>query len=257
MKRVLTVLAVACWGSTVMAASVGPKVIECNFTEPFFDLKLDLQKKVLIKNEPNWDEGGDPTKTSVVAKNLDIEVVPVGQSVQIKAKRKGETLLSLSLNYAGSDGMSEVVSPYSAEYSEKGHDGKLYGGCASETGGQYAYLNEKNLYYPFVQNSGKAIGLCYNRALLGWTSDASKYVPEQTVFYTLYGREIPTGEPGDVSETFSSAEGEELARLVELTKSPAKGAKAQAALLKAKWDYCDYYSSRLNNRIESYTDQPN
>jgi hypothetical protein len=243
---------------SAFAVDLGPKKLVCSFTEPFFELELDVNKAELTKTEYNWereenDQNAPEFITTVVAKNLMISTKPIGTTYQLQAKTKnGKPLLSATLNYQGNDGMSDVLTPFDGLYQDPERKSKLYGACTTETGGAHKYLEESHPYYEFTKNVGLAVGLCYNRALAGWTDAPSAYKEDQTVFYTLYAREIPVGEPGEVSSTFASAEGEDLFRLVKLTKTPPEDGASLYSLRQAKWDYCDYYSSALHSRIEAY-----
>ena len=255
-KSLLAAGILASASPALAAVELGPKKLECAFTEPFFSLTLDLDKGELTKTAIDWEDPGNKTITTVVGSDLKISVAPYEKTIRVQAKTKaGKTLLTSTLKYAGSDGMSDATMPYDAEYSEVAYAHKLYGGCVSETGGEHLDPPVDHQYYAFVQNVGKAVGLCYNRALAEWTDAPSDYKPEQSVFYTLYAREIPAGEPGDVSSTFASAENEKLGELVDLTKTPPEDGASLNALRKAKWDYCDYYSGRLNSRLENLKTQ--
>jgi uncharacterized membrane protein len=91
-------------------------IIKCTFTEPFIDSTYSMtQSKLTYK-----DVDG---KTTVI-KNVSFQIKSASEFVLLS--KDGKVLQELSLDHKGSNGMSDVVYPYSVK------DNVGYGGCVSQ-----------------------------------------------------------------------------------------------------------------------------
>lgn len=109
-------------------------VLKCSFTEPFYSLEFDTAVGALQKTEPDMSNTstGDLI-TTVLAKGVTVKELTPSQRTPLATFARyalvdttGKELLTLELNYEGSDGMSEWIFPYDAEMD--GHRG----GCESD-----------------------------------------------------------------------------------------------------------------------------
>lgn len=108
-------------------------VVKCIFTEPFFSLIINTDTKVVSLEEPDYDSDNGELKTTVIAKNIRISKLKLSNvsalidypQYTIK-DNKNKEILTLSLNYQGTDGMSDLLYPYSTTYKS------YYGGCYSD-----------------------------------------------------------------------------------------------------------------------------
>lgn len=101
--------------------------LECGFTEPFFNLDIDLVKKEITKTSPNWEQGGEGTVSEIIATNIRLQSDlrdPLAPKYQIVGSN-GAIIAHLQLDMAGSDGMSDIVYPFNIQF-----DG-MHGGCSS------------------------------------------------------------------------------------------------------------------------------
>ena len=92
-------------------------IISCNFTEPFVDVTYSTTTSELTV----LDHGNEGKKT--IIKNASFQIKGAGQ-FEILGKDK-KVLMTLDLNFKGSDSMSEAVYPYHAEYDN------MIGACES------------------------------------------------------------------------------------------------------------------------------
>ena len=97
--------------------------LNCHFTEPFFELQIDLVKRTIMKRF--YDEGD--YKTTLVASGIRMKSAshdPFLPIFQIKSA-DGRDFAVLKLDFAGNDGMSDDRFPYSIVM------GRHHGGCTS------------------------------------------------------------------------------------------------------------------------------
>lgn len=103
----------------------------CYFTEPFFNVVYDTDTKTLHIRQLVAGENQNQVLTfkNVELKRLpQLEPTPLQSYAQYELQADtGETLLSLILNYRGSDGMSDFLYPYEAIHN------RYYGGCESKS----------------------------------------------------------------------------------------------------------------------------
>lgn len=130
MKHIITALMIALIPG--LASADAPKAptkkIYCGFTEPFFSLEADLEKRTLTLTEPDWDNGGGEIITKIVATGISLkpDFSDPLYPRYVVLNSNGAVLLKLTLNMRGSDGMSNVIFPFEAEY------GEHWGGCETE-----------------------------------------------------------------------------------------------------------------------------
>jgi uncharacterized membrane protein len=96
-------------------------IIQCHFTEPFITTSYSMAQQSLTVAAY-----GD--KTPAVIKNVSFQIKGPGKFEL--TDKDGKVLQALELNYKGSDGMSDVVYPYDAQYAYSGTQ-TLFGGCES------------------------------------------------------------------------------------------------------------------------------
>ena len=104
------------------------KTIECSFTEPFFSIEVDLVKGNVFKTEPDWNsEDGGSLRTLVATevKLVSTSTDPLLPSFNLVGK-DGSLVLDMTLNFQGSDGMSDHMYPLDAMY------GHMWGGCETD-----------------------------------------------------------------------------------------------------------------------------
>lgn len=124
MKTLLTTTAL------LLAASVSQAdIIKCSFTEPFINTVYSTTQSTLTIS------GFDIQKQ--VIKNVSFQIKGPGSFDLID--NKGKVLQKLTLNFAGSDGMSDNVYPYEVQdFSMHSYANGGYGGCSSN------FLKTKN-----------------------------------------------------------------------------------------------------------------
>jgi hypothetical protein len=239
-------------GSTAIANE--NRILKCTFTEPFYDITLDLDSGKLTQLDIDWEntEDGIEYIATVLDENSAVKITPITNGIAIKARSSlnNQVLVDAKLNYSGSDGMSDFSYPLEVIHMNA-ERGPQYGGCTLGKLAPYDtyQLEEINSdLYVFAQNASQAIGLCFNRAISDWTIAASSYDANSTKFSVLYGSEVVPGEPGNVSETFSSAENEALYESVLLTKTPPQDGFSTYQTRAAMWNYCELYGQFLQNR---------
>lgn len=130
MKHLIAALMIALVPGLASANTqqVATKYIDCSFTEPFFNLVVDLEKKTLTRIEPDWDNGAGETVSKIVATgiNLKVDFTDPLYPRYVVLSSNGTALLNLTLNMQGSDGMSDLIFPLDAQY------GELWGGCETD-----------------------------------------------------------------------------------------------------------------------------
>ena len=124
MKSIIAVLTLA-----FSVNALATEKISCTFTEPFFDMNIDLQSKKVTEVHPDWDnmKDNEPIKyvTKTIAENAVIETdfsdafLPKYRVLTVD----GQLLAELTLNMKGSDGMSDITFPLEVKY------GQHWGGC--------------------------------------------------------------------------------------------------------------------------------
>ncbi len=122
-------LALATTLAKTSAEAAAPKTtsINCVFTEPFFSLDFDLKKREVSLTEPDWKHDAGKTVTKVIAKGIRVRTDmsdPFVPSYTVLTST-GKVFAVLTLDVQGSDGMSDVISPFSIKYA------KMFGGCSS------------------------------------------------------------------------------------------------------------------------------
>ncbi len=109
------------------AANAQTTQIECSFTEPFYSIEVDLKKREVTMIEPDWESDGTKTVTKVIGQNIAVKVLkadPFLPKFQILDGDKS-VILDLTMNMAGSDGMSNRTYPLEAKH------GRMIGGCST------------------------------------------------------------------------------------------------------------------------------
>lgn len=240
----------------VMSLNSFATVLECGFTEPFFDVQVDVLNKKVIRTDIDWSyDGNGPIPHIQTDLSSSINLVSTFKNgfatiegfSTADSKKK---ILTAVLNFQGSDGMSDFDFAWDVRF--EGH----WGGCSTSSLTQIDGYSVKEEVKAFYKNVKAAIPQCYARAYAPWTSEASKYKKDQTVFSVLYATEVVPGEPGEVSSTFSSAENDELAKLVDMTSPiPYASGDLKANRLR-KIEFCDAYGKFLLNRFPEETPTP-
>ncbi len=124
--KALTLTALLLTGSFAQAQTT--KTIECSFTEPFFALTVDLEKKTVTRVEPDWENDAGKTKSTVIARGIRVKtnMKDVFRPEYKILAADGSVVAEMTFDNEGSNGMSDTVFPYSMKY-----DGML-GGCSSD-----------------------------------------------------------------------------------------------------------------------------
>ena len=116
----------------IFAVNASADVINCSFTEPFYNIEINTEAKTLSKIEPDFESEEGGIITTVLSKNIEIkklESTIVSSAVEIPRYQvivDGVEGMILDLDYKGSDGMSDFVYPYSTKHGEN------FGGCQSD-----------------------------------------------------------------------------------------------------------------------------
>jgi hypothetical protein len=232
----------------VVSLNTFATAIDCGFTEPFYSIEIDVEKKTFKQVEIDWSyqgEGEFPFITTDFSKDVNLvssskNGLATIEAYSVHTKKK---VFSAVLNFQGSDGMSDLDFAWDARH------GKNWGGCSTSSLKAIDNWSIAEDVKAFYENVKAAIPQCYARAYAPWTSQASEYKKDQTVFSVLYATEVVPGEPGEVSSTFSSAENDELAKLVDGTKPiPYSGGDLKAHK-RNKIEFCDAYGKFLLNRF--------
>jgi hypothetical protein len=239
------------WMSATLWAAEGQQ-LSCFFTEPFYDLDVDLVSGKIVRTDFDWedlDPNSDYIKT-VLAETSRVKLSSTGKALKILvsdslSKKK---ILEGQLDFSGSNGMSDHKYPVHIIHHSKNRD-PMWGGC--EIGGLAAYEDwEMDPQMKiFAQYTDAATALCYDRAVADWTKASSASLPGLTKFFVLYSSEEVPGEAGNVSQSFASAERELLFEKLESTRLVAAPGTDPAALKASMWSYCDLYGSLLQKRF--------
>jgi hypothetical protein len=110
-----------------LAAASETNFIYCGFTEPFFSLTVDLEKKTVTRVEPDWEDAGE-TVSTVIAEGVKLESNfsdPLLPKYVVKDST-GSVILDLTLNMKGSDHMSDIIFPLEAKHMD------MWGGCETD-----------------------------------------------------------------------------------------------------------------------------
>lgn len=231
--------------------------INCSFTEPFLNIDIDVNARKVVINSPDWENESGGTVSNDISKSVNIVSTLVNgvPTISLYDKKDSSTVLTAKLNYNGSDGMSEHLYAFDAVYAYMGKGSKLYGGCDSKSAPAVSEYDLDENQKVFFKDIKAAVVQCYTRAFSGWTSEASKSEKNLSVFTILYRSDFVPGEPGDVSSTFSSAEGEELTRLANAASPvPHTGGELKAHKT-LKLNFCDQYSAYLHSRVQPRTQE--
>lgn len=244
------IIAVALFSVTQISfARVGN--LTCSFTEPFFTLQYTESTGTLVIEEPNWDTVGPPTVTRVLETNLELTVEPnYGKNVRLTLAKpqSKKVLLEGYLDFKGSDSMSDFQYPISVVFHSKDY-GTQQGGCTTEALDAIDQTTIEPQAEQFLKDVNQAIELCYARAAGTWTSDPSEYQDTNTVFYTLYSQEFVPGEPGNVSQVFSTGENELLFEVLGQSRTPPEDGADLNHNIQKKFEYCHMYGKFLQKRF--------
>lgn len=245
MKKIVFLLATI---SSFSAFSQQP--INCTFTEPFIDFDIDVVNQTVVRNEPDWEnENGGVLSTDISAQFNFVSTLKNGvANLVLSDKQTGKKVFDASLNFKGSDGMSDNTYAYDVKYNRE--QSSLYGGCSSES---LKPVNVEALdatQAAFYKIAEKAITQCYARAAGAWTSEISENKKE-SVFAVLYKTDKVPGEPGNISRQLTKAEKKTLAALAADTAAvPMVGAEFKRHR-ELKFAYCDGYAGILQKRYEA------
>jgi hypothetical protein len=224
--------------------------INCSFTEPFINIDIDTKSGKVVLNSPDFSTDDYKLNQIDISKSVKVtnSLVNGVPTISVTDKKDGSSVLKAVLNYEGNDGMSDIITAYDAVYAYQGKGSKLFGGCDSEAtpGIEESSLDANEQL--FTKDLKAAVIQCYTRAQSAWTSKVSSE-KNTSVFTVLYRSDFVPGEPGDVSSTFSSAEGAELTRLANLAKKVPQTAAELKAHTELKVNFCDFYSKRLHSRV--------
>jgi uncharacterized membrane protein len=92
-------------------------ILECSFTEPFSTIKFDSATGRVIRASADTVKDNGKSVAKVIAKKARLERSVGEEASQTFELTDGKTIfLVLSLDGRGSDGMSDKVFPFSAEY---------------------------------------------------------------------------------------------------------------------------------------------
>lgn len=116
----------------------------CTFTEPFISITFDGTTKNIEKVGPeDWNEKTEKFESKSLGKGKlvrvgDVTDYPSSYSLQ---NENGDTIVELTLNSAGTDGMSENTYPMSAKYTSVSN---LYGGCYTDSAQPWNHYEIEN-----------------------------------------------------------------------------------------------------------------
>jgi len=237
---------------SVNAFAMNSRIMNCEFTEPFFSLELNLDTGKLLKTEYDWQDL-DPNSdylTTVIQEAATTKVKPSDKTMQVTVLNPKSNMLVLgaTLNFKGTDSMSEVDYPLDVVYIEP-NGTKQFGGCELGALKSYSSLDLSPDMLAFSKDATQAMGLCFNRALSNWTIERSDFLPSMSKYYILYKDDVVPGEPGNVSQSFSSAEKDVLRLLLLEAKDPPYNANALKSVREAMWNHCMQYSEFLEKRF--------
>ena len=100
-----------------------PQGLICQFTEPFYTLRYRFESQILTIESLSMDTYETQVKHLATERKINNKKSTEPKYI-IREKGKKESLLLAHKNNKGSDGMSDEVYPYEAQYTD------LYGGCA-------------------------------------------------------------------------------------------------------------------------------
>lgn len=119
-----TLLIAALLFSQISMASEKTQTVKCFFTEPFFTIEIDLEKKLAVMTRPLFDG----TETNELWKG--VKLVPRSQDplypVFTVIDYHMAPVMVLKMNFEGSNGMSDTVYPIEGNFN--GH----VGGCETD-----------------------------------------------------------------------------------------------------------------------------
>lgn len=96
----------------------------CSFTEPFFTVTYDSESGVITYvGAENFNEETGEFEPVILSTDGDFQAA-AGDNEYILVDGSGNTLMSLTLDFEGSDGMSDFIYPFTAQFGES-----LFGGC--------------------------------------------------------------------------------------------------------------------------------
>lgn len=130
MKTITTTIIMGLLSLTTLTAKAD--VISCHFTEPFFAVEIDTNKKTIKMIEPDWGSSDARTITKIISRKAKVDIKSLEQisdagHVPVYAVYSGhKEVMTLRLDYQGSDSMSDFAYPYSTSF-----EGNM-GGCESE-----------------------------------------------------------------------------------------------------------------------------
>lgn len=108
----------------LVANSASAQTYTCNFTEPFFNFEFSDETNLIKMTGPDID---------VTFEKRDVEKDAIGgMTLRFGDAEDDNYVLRLVRDFQGSDGMSDLIYPYSAELNQ-GDSLHLIGGCYSET----------------------------------------------------------------------------------------------------------------------------
>lgn len=236
---------------TARADSNLNRTLSCTFTEPFYDIDLDLDSGRLTRTEYDWaeEEPNSDFITKVLDEHATVKLSSTGSGVRIVAQnaKTAKIYLDGTYDFKGSNGMSDHDYPVSVVHHwDSGR--REYGGCHLGTIRSFERHAVDEDVRAFAEYATQAMGLCLARAVSDWTAVKSDYEADNTKFYVLYRSDFVPGEPGQVSSTFSSSENEELASVLAAAQHPASDAVTMTSLRQGMWNYCMRYSQFLQTR---------
>lgn len=222
------------------------RILRCHFTEPFYELQLDLDSGKLVRLE--YPNGKEPVE-SVVQGETTVSVQAVHGGVRILSQNisNKKIILDSILNYQGSNGMSSELFPFHVtHYGTTGS--RAQGGC--DIGGLEAYepSSLSRVELRFARHGTSAIRQCLNRAVAPWTLDPSESQPGWTKFYAIYQAEKIPGEPGNVSRSLSEEERAILRNALLNAQIPPEDGATLYETRDAMWSYCLLYGELLQRR---------
>lgn len=113
----------------LLGLSAKADVINCSFTEPFIRTQYSMSQNSLTTKF----DGDDAVS---VIKGVSFQIKGPGLFELMDSNKK--VLMELILDNKGSDGMSDIIYPYTVKYFSAGGDAILWGGCESN------FLKRKN-----------------------------------------------------------------------------------------------------------------
>jgi uncharacterized membrane protein len=99
----------------IVSTAAQADIIKCSFTEPFVEIQYSMTQSSLTVTSAD-----EPT---YVVKNVSLQILGAGYFELWNAQKN--TVVQLSLDFNGSDGMSDYTYPYTAQWNG------YWGGCTS------------------------------------------------------------------------------------------------------------------------------